>query len=134
MDVALVSTKELVNILQAKDHCFACRYEAANKISKMTDEKQWVTESIMNKAMDIFLNSKPPHEYRNKCLADKPAELCPKCLTIVDTVPLKRVGLKCKCQQCGTDLAWAIKWTNSRYMSQLSTHKATFYLTDKNVS
>jgi len=133
MDVALLSTKELVNILQARDHCFACRYEAANKITKITDEKQWITESIINRTAEILSTTKPPHEYKNKCLADKPSELCPKCLTIVDVVPVKRVGLKCKCQQCGTELGWAIKWTNNRYMSQLSMHKAFFYLTDKNI-
>jgi hypothetical protein len=133
MDVALLSTKELISILQTKDHCSACRYEAANKITKITDEKQWVTESIINKADEILSISKPLHDFKNKCLADKPSELCPKCLTIVDIVPLKRVGLKCKCQQCGTELVWAIKWANKRYMSQLSMHKAFFYLTDRSV-
>jgi len=133
MDVTLLSTKELINIFQTKDHCAACRYEAANRIIKITDEKQWITESILNKAEDMLSVSKPLHDFKNKCLADKPSELCPKCLTIVDLVPLKRVGLKCKCQQCSTELAWAIKWTNNRYMTQLSIQKAYFYLTDRSV-
>jgi hypothetical protein len=108
-------------------------YEAANKITKITDEKQWITESIIKKTDEILSISKPRHDFRNKCLTDKPSELCLKCLTIVDYVPLKRVGLKCKRQQCGTELVSAIKWTNNRYMSQHSMHKAFFYLTDKNV-
>ena len=131
MDVASLSTKELISIIKCDNYCPACKYEAAIKITKNAGQNEWITESIINEANNIFSNKKPAHNYRNNCVAFRPGELCPNCFAIVNPVPPKRVGEACICSSCKSQLYWSIKWINNRFYNQMSTPKAIFFLSTK---